>query len=184
MLLPNCRFCVCVCVWGGEGGFADIDVRSYFSQLAQGEYVAPEKVENILTARCKLIMQIYVHGDSLESALVAVSIPDPETFIPFANAITGSQVIFSDREGLEMLCKHPKVVAEYMKELEKAGRAGGLQGFEFVKRLHLTNDAFSVDNGLLTPTSKVRRPQVRDYFKEHIQAMYEDMSKAAPSAKL
>jgi long-chain acyl-CoA synthetase len=152
--------------------------------LAQGEYIAPEKIENILAARCKLVLQIYVHGDSLESTLVAVSIPDPETFLPFANAVAGTQVTLADRAGYRKLINNPMVNAAFMLELEKAGKAGGLRGFEFVKRLHLSTDMFSVENNMMTPTSKVRRPQVREYFLDKIQAMYEDIHSTAPSAKL
>ncbi|KAF9896052.1 hypothetical protein BX616_008238, partial [Lobosporangium transversale] len=152
--------------------------------LAQGEYIAPEKIENVLGARCNLVQQIYVHGDSLESTLVSVVIPEPETFVPFANSIAGTSVILGDLEGISKLCKDPKIRAAVTKELEKAGKAGALRGFEFVKRVHLSTDAFSVDNGMMTPTFKVRRPQVAEYFKEHIKAMYEDIHNSTPAAKL
>ncbi|KAG0046005.1 hypothetical protein BGZ83_008805 [Gryganskiella cystojenkinii] len=167
-----------------RGTFTIVDRKKNIFKLAQGEYIAPEKIENILTARCKLIFQIYVHGDSLESTLVAVSVPDPETFLPFANAVTGTQIKLTDRAGYKKLIEDPKVNAAYMQELEKAGKAGGLRGFEFVKRLHLSTDMFSVENEMMTPTSKVRRPQVKEYFQDKIQAMYADIRSTMPSAKL
>ena len=46
-------------------------------KLAQGEYVAPEKLENIYV-KSDLIMQIFVHGDFLSSFLVAIVVLDPE----------------------------------------------------------------------------------------------------------
>ena len=46
-------------------------------KLAQGEYVAPEKLENIYV-KSDLIMQIFVHGDFLSSFLVAIVVIDPE----------------------------------------------------------------------------------------------------------
>lgn len=129
-------------------------------------------------------MQIYVHGDSLESTLVCIAIPDPETFLPFANSIAGTKVTMTDREGLAKLLKDPKVKTAYLKELEKAGQAGGLRGFEFVKRVHLSMDMFSVENNMMTPTSKVRRPQVKEYFLEDIKGMYEDINATTVVAKL
>ncbi|GJJ70330.1 long-chain acyl-CoA synthetase [Entomortierella parvispora] len=167
-----------------RGCFTIIDRKKNIFKLAQGEYIAPEKIENTLTARCKLIMQIYVHGDSLESTLVAVVIPDPETFLPFANAVAGTQVTLADRAGYKRLIDDPKVNAAVMVELEKAGKAGKLRGFEFVKRVHLSTDMFSVENDMMTPTSKVRRPQVREYFSDKIQAMYEDIHRTTTVAKL
>ncbi|KAF9359777.1 hypothetical protein BGX34_008162 [Mortierella sp. NVP85] len=175
----------------GDIGFMDhrgcltiVDRKKNIFKLAQGEYIAPERIENILTARCNLIMQIYIHGDSLESTLVAVSIPDPETFLPFANAIAGTQVKPGDGKGLLGLCQDAKVRAAYLKELEIAGKAGGLKGFELAKRVHLTLDVFSVDNDMVTPTGKVRRPQVRDYFKEQIRVMYDEIHHDVPAARL
>ena len=152
--------------------------------MAQGEYIAPEKIENVLGARCNLVQQIYVHGDSLESTLVSVVVPEPETFLPFANALVGASVTAGDLEGVNRLCKDPKVILTVTKELERAGKAGSLRGFEIIKRVYLTTDAFSVDNNMMTPTFKVRRPQVAEYFREQITAMYEDIHNTTPVAKL
>ncbi|KAG0270750.1 hypothetical protein BGZ95_001569 [Linnemannia exigua] len=167
-----------------RGCFTIIDRKKNIFKLAQGEYIAPEKLENILGARCNLVQQIYVHGDSLESTLVAVVIPEPETFVPFANTIAGASVVVTDVEGISKLCKDPKVIFAVTKELEKAGKAGAFRGFEFVKRVHLTTDAFSVDNEMMTPTFKVRRPQVAAYFAKQIKDMYEDIHNTTPVAKL
>lgn len=135
-------------------------------------------------ARCNLIQQIYVDGNSLESTLVTIVVPEPETFLPFANAIAGSQVGLGDSVGLAKLCQNPRVSAAFLKELDKAGQAGGLRGFEFVKRAHLTTVAFTVENGMMTPTFKVRRPQVSAHFREQVQAMYADIHASTPAAKL
>lgn len=51
----------------------------------KGEYVAPEKLENIHT-QSPLVAQSYVHGDSLRSYLVAVIVPDPEAAAAWAKA--------------------------------------------------------------------------------------------------
>lgn len=156
--------------------------------MAQGEYVAPEKIENILSARCNLNAQLFVHGESLESSLVAIAVPDPETFIPFAMAIVGSSnqggSTTTANKDIVSLCQDPKVKVAYLQELEKAGKAGGLRGFEFVKAVHLTTDMFSIENGLLTPTLKVKRPQVKEHFTEQIKAMYNDLRATTPVAKL
>ncbi|KAF9109999.1 hypothetical protein BGX27_006895 [Mortierella sp. AM989] len=167
-----------------RGCLVIIDRKKNIFKLAQGEYVAPEKIENTLTAHCKLIMQIFIHGDSLESSLVTVVVPDPDVFLPFANTITKSQIAPSDKSGLVKLCNDPKVIDAFLKELEVAGRTGGLHGFELPKRVHLTFDAFSVENGVLTPTSKLRRPQAKEYFQEKIDAMYADIHSIQPVARL
>ncbi|MGH7954472.1 MAG: AMP-binding enzyme [Gloeomargaritales cyanobacterium] len=54
-----------------------IDWKENLFKLAQGEYVAAEKIENILMAS-PLISQCFVHGDSHQSYLVAIVVPDED----------------------------------------------------------------------------------------------------------
>lgn len=43
----------------------------------QGEYVAPEKIENIYV-RSSLVSQSFVFGESLKTCLIAIVVPDQE----------------------------------------------------------------------------------------------------------
>ena len=52
-----------------------IDRKKNVLKLSQGEYVAVEKVENVL-GKCVYISQIYVHGVSTEDSIVGVVVPD------------------------------------------------------------------------------------------------------------
>lgn len=45
-------------------------------------------------------------------------------------------------------------------------------GYAQVRRAHLTLDAWSVENGLLTPTMKLKRAKVMEKFNAEIDAMY------------
>merc|ERR1711935_515583 len=70
--------------WMHSGDIAQIDsfgkvtiidrVKNIF-KLSQGEYIAPEKLENIYTTS-PYVSQIYVHGESTEAWLMAVIVPD------------------------------------------------------------------------------------------------------------
>lgn len=44
-----------------------------------------------------------------------------------------------------------------------------------VKDVYLHPDPFSVQNGLLTPTFKTRRPQLKSYFKPQLDDMYKNL---------
>ena len=90
----------------------------------QGEYVAPEKIENVYV-RCPLVAQSFVYGDSLRPQLVAVVVPDPEALQPWA----ASRKLTQD---LTALCNDPKVNKAILKSMLEEGRAAGLKGFEQV----------------------------------------------------
>lgn len=50
---------------GQNGTLRIVDRKKHIFKLAQGEYIAPEKIENIYT-RCDAVAQVFVHGDSLQ----------------------------------------------------------------------------------------------------------------------
>lgn len=56
-----------------------ISNKNYF----QGEYIAPEKIENVY-GHSRYISQVFVHGESLKTCLVAIVVPDEKVkFIRF-----------------------------------------------------------------------------------------------------
>jgi long-chain acyl-CoA synthetase len=125
-------------------------------KLSQGEYVALEKVENVYVT-CPIVQQIMVHGDSLQSYLLAIIVPDPIQLAKIASGVWKKPVSETDLAKLDEAAKDEKVVKVILDTLTRDGVKYGLKGYEFVKRIFVTNDAFSVENGCLTPTLKVRR---------------------------
>uniref|UniRef100_A0A673ZWF0 Long-chain-fatty-acid--CoA ligase n=1 Tax=Salmo trutta TaxID=8032 RepID=A0A673ZWF0_SALTR len=151
--------------WLPNGTLKIIDRKKHIFKLAQGEYISPEKIENIYI-RCEPVTQLYVHGDSLQSCLVAIVVPDPETMPAWALK-KGMEGSYRD------LCKNTKAI---MEDLQRLGKASGLHSFEQVKNIHIHNEQFSIQNGLLTPTLKAKRPELREFFKEKIEDLYENIS--------
>eukprot|EP00494_Astrolonche_serrata_P031192 UN31461 len=68
--------------WTIDGNLKIIDRKKNIFKLSQGEYVAPEKIENIYI-QSKWCAQAFVYGNSLETALVAIVVPDEEVLIPY-----------------------------------------------------------------------------------------------------
>jgi long-chain acyl-CoA synthetase len=155
----------------GSGRFKIIDRVKNIMKLAQGEYVALEKVENMNSAS-PIVQQIYVHGDSLQSYLIAVVIPDPVVLAPLASTIIGKKITPDNTEALTEAVKNPRVIQGVLGLLTKEAKRNGLAGFEYVKRIHLTMDPFTVDDNTLTPTLKLRRKDAYAKFKTQLDALY------------
>lgn len=52
-----------------------------------------------------------------------------------------------------------------MEDIKRLSKEHGLHGFETVKAIHLEPEPFSAENGLVTPTFKLKRQQLREKYK-------------------
>ncbi|KAF6208422.1 hypothetical protein GE061_016878 [Apolygus lucorum] len=150
--------------WQPNGTLKIIDRKKHIFKLSQGEYIVPEKIENIYI-RSQYVHQVFVHGESLKSCIIAIVVPDVDVVKSWAleNGIEGT---------LSVLCNHPEVKKLIMDDMITWGKESGLKSFEQVKDIYLHPDPFSIQNGLLTPTFKTKRPQLKAYFKPQLEDMY------------
>lgn len=151
--------------WTDVGTLKIVDRKKHIFKLAQGEYVAPEKIENIY-GRSKFVAQSFVHGESLKTCLIGIIVPDPEVLPSEAKNKLNIQGT------MEELCKNPEVKKMVLDDMVAVGKEAGLYSFEQVKDIYLSPEMFSVENDLLTPTLKSKRPKLKDYFKPQISDMY------------
>ncbi|EPQ58395.1 acetyl-CoA synthetase-like protein [Gloeophyllum trabeum ATCC 11539] len=148
-----------------------IDRVKNIMKLAQGEYVALEKIENLYSA-CPLVAQVYVHGDSLQSFLIGVVVPDPVQLASLASDITGKKISPEDQLALGLATRDDRVVDAIMKALDVEAQRNDLKGFETLKRIHVTLDPFTVEDGTLTPTFKIKRKDAYKKFQVELDALY------------
>jgi len=97
-------------------------------KLAQGEYIALEKVENLYSTS-PVVAQIYIHGDSLQSYLVAVLVPDPVQLANIFSNISGSKVSPEDHAALAVAIQDPRVKVELLNILTQEAKKNGLKGW-------------------------------------------------------
>ena len=63
-----------------------------------------------------------------------------------------------------------------IKELDRIAERKKLQGFEKIKNIYLALEPFTVENELLTPTLKLKRPEAAKAFREKIDELYKQIN--------
>ncbi|KAI6652308.1 Long-chain-fatty-acid--CoA ligase 5 isoform X2 [Oopsacas minuta] len=159
--------------WLDNGCLKIIDRKKHIVKLSNGEYIAPEKIENCY-ARHPAIMQAFVHANSLYPFPVAILVADPDTFEGWAGkkGIKGS---------IEESSKNKSLINTIVKELDSDAKLYGLNSFERIKYIYITTDVFTVENELLTPTFKLRRIQVTKKYKHEIDELLATQRSSAAS---
>ncbi|KAJ2762820.1 medium-chain fatty acid-CoA ligase faa2 [Coemansia sp. BCRC 34490] len=154
-----------------------IDRKNNLFKLAQGEFVAPERIENICADHF-VVSQAFVYGDPLRSALVAIVVPD-ETLLPMflksRGALPARFAADAGGSAFAALCGDPGVCQEVLAELSAWCRTHGLLGYEVPKRIRLLPVPFD-RAGLLTPTLKLRRREAKVHFADILDALYSELS--------
>ncbi|OQR95154.1 Long-chain-fatty-acid--CoA ligase [Achlya hypogyna] len=151
-------------VWTLDGRLKIVDRKKNIFKLSQGEYVAPEKIENIIKSSV-YVAQPFVYGDSLHAVLVGIIVPEEPEIMALAKSL-GLSGSFAE------LCRDPKINEVVLKDIVATGKKALLNGFEAVRAILLHPEPFTVENDLLTPTFKIKRNDVKKLFLKEIQALY------------
>ena len=115
----------------------------------------------------RFILQSCVLGDSRQSYCLALVIPDPEFLLPWAKSQN-----LPDSDSLPALCKNQAVKDMLLKSIKDQAKAGGLFGFETPRKIFLSPEPMTPENGLLTPTLKTKRHYVKKVFAKEIEECY------------
>lgn len=152
--------------WNKNGSLSIIDRKKNIFKLSQGEYIAAESIEGVYQKN-KFVELCFIYGDSLQSSVIAIIIPDKEVLEEWAknNAMEG--------KSLKELCEDPKVVEMVFKDTCKTARELKLKGFEIARAIHLESEPWTVENEFVTPTFKLKRPQLKEHYKPVIDKLYE-----------
>jgi long-chain acyl-CoA synthetase len=151
-------------MWDELGRLKIIDRAKNIFKLAQGEYIAPEKIEGVY-GKHELVAQMFCYGDSLKPQLVAIVVPDKEVFEKWAKEQN------FPGEYKEQVANET-VVAAFFKEINAFARSSDLKGFECVRAISLESELFSVENELLTPTFKLKRHEAKKKYLATIEGLY------------
>lgn len=169
--------------WFSTGDIASIDRRGRLSvidrvknffKLSQGEYIAPEKIENVYLSSCPLITQAFVYGDSYKSYLVGIigievaavqksmSVKHPEI-----SGLPASKLI-------EVINISKPLKKHFLLTVNKYVR--NLQGFEKLHNVYVSIEPLRVEDEVITPTLKIKRVNATEHFRSILNGLYEEGS--------
>jgi long-chain acyl-CoA synthetase len=118
------------------------------------------------------VEQILVYADNHHNEVVAIVVPQHAAVVKFAEA----NKIAGDDFG--HLVREPAVKKWILKALQDTGRQKGLKSIETVRSVFVTSDEWTPENDLLTAANKVKRQLIVKKYKQEIDAMYEELSRA------
>lgn len=126
-----------------------------------GDNISPQRVEGILCLE-EEIEQAMVFGDK-RPYLTAVIVPDAEWLKKWAKS--------NDKENsLENLAKDTQLISAISEAVSRSNKT--VPVIEKVRKFIVAAHPFTVENGQMTPTLKVRRHAVLREFREHLEALY------------
>jgi long-chain acyl-CoA synthetase len=148
-----------------EDGFLKITGRKKeIFKTSGGKYVSPALLENEMK-KSRFIEQIMVvgEGEKMPAALVQ---PDFNFIQEWAKR---HEINLGD--SLDEIVKNSKLIERIEKEIEHYNK--GFSKWEKVKKIVLTPEIWSVDNGLLTPTMKMKRKKIKEKFIDLYNRLYD-----------
>jgi long-chain acyl-CoA synthetase len=153
----------------GDGFLSITDRKKELLKTSGGKMIAPQPIENRLKANT-LVAQAAMVGDKHKFACVLIS-PNFDALEGWAK---GQGVATNDRTAL---VKDAKVVKAYQEIVDKVNL--GLAHFESMKRMSIVPDEWSVEDGTLTPSMKLKRRVVEKKYAKEIGAFYADEAAAS-----
>ncbi|GFY75213.1 long-chain-fatty-acid--CoA ligase 5 [Trichonephila inaurata madagascariensis] len=152
--------------WLPNGVLKVIDRKKHIFKLSQGEYIIPDKSESAYLGS-HIVSQVYVDGYSDQEFLVGVIVPNTKAFLSWAK-----EEGFSG--DIETLCQNKELKKAVLSMLWKVGKERDLTSLYQVGNIYITTEPFSQENGLLSPTMKLKRGVARKKFEEIFQKLYEE----------
>ena len=153
----------------GDVGFVDddgylqiTDRKRDFIKTSGGEMISPARIEGYLTLQPE-IAQVMVFGDR-RPYLVAVLVPDPDFVTNFGSG-DGATV---DLARLAADAGLTKAIGAAVARVNQT-----LPPIERVRRFVVATEPFTIANGQMTPTLKIKRHVIREAYADALDALYE-----------
>jgi long-chain acyl-CoA synthetase len=163
--------------WFHTGDIGSLDADGYLTILDRkkdllktsgGKYIAPQPIENRLKSSPLIAdAMVIAEGRRFPSAILIPNFAELERLARergIAYGLPGE------------LARESRIVARLEKEVEEL--CAPLAPFEKIKRIVVLDREFSIAEGEITPTLKIRRREVERRYRDAIEKMYEEVSRA------
>ena len=146
-----------------EEGYIQItDRKKDIIVLSGGDNVSPARVEGFLTLQPE-IAQAMVYGDKRPN-LVAVLVPDPDFLADWAKER-------GKPNDLAQLANDPELQKTLSGVVDRVNR--DMSNLEKVRRVIVAKEPFTIDNGMMTASLKIRRHKIKELYGTALEALYE-----------
>ena len=168
--------------WFKTGDIGNIDSDGFLSitdrkkdliKTSGGKFIAPQPIESTLKSH-SMIAEAALLGDRRKFPAVVIS----PNFVALEEWAGERNIHVGNREEL---VRNPQVRALYEGIVAEVN--AGLAQFEKLKRVLLIPDEFTIANGFLTPTMKLRRRVIEDRYRPQIEQLYSEPAPREEIAK-
>jgi long-chain acyl-CoA synthetase len=145
-----------------DGYLKITDRKKDLIKTANGKYVAPQKIEGLLKVN-RFISHSLIHGDKRKYIVALVTLNEPEV-LAFAQAQNVSYQNFAS------LSQNPLIHNEVKKII--AAVNSQLASHESIKNFAILPKDFTIEDGELTPSLKVKRKFCDQKYQKTIETLY------------
>jgi len=149
-------------LFDAEGFLHITDRKKHLFVSSGGKNIAPQPIENLFLAS-RYIDQFMLIGDR-RMFLTALIVPDFDALKEFADS---HKIDYKDNTDLAKDARINDLLEEEISQIQK-----DLANFERVRKFTLLERQFSIEDGELTPTQKVRRKVIEERYASLIEDMY------------
>ncbi len=139
------------------------DRKKELFKTAGGKYIAPQAIENKMK-ESPYIEQLMVVGGDDKKYIGALIVPSLQQVKAWANQ---NNILFSNETDL---VQHPKVIALIQHEVDSLNMHFGK--WEQIKRFKLLEREWTIEQGYLTPTMKLKRKILHESFRREIEDIF------------
>lgn len=156
-----------------DKGLKIIDRKKEIFKLAQGEYIAPTKLEAVYS-KCQYVATICVYGNSFKNYLVAIIVPNRDNIFEYLKR-TGKtdKNNIKDLIDIEKYFTDEDLLKEIKTQFDNLAKENSFNSLEKIVKFHISPKEFTIQNGCFTPTLKVARNVIANVYKQEIDSLYD-----------